>query len=972
MLLKVTTINSDNGLPNEQVHAIARDKFGRLWLASPTGLSRYNGSRIKIFDQTNGLDCIGLRTVRVSEEGTVWIGTDRGLEAICIEGNKKNYEKLPEWDYGIAESIFIDDKIIWVGTSFGLLKLFSNTEDKELQLLQKEDLGLVRDIIRKDEINLLVISAKQGLLEYNETGWRNFNIDNLPTGDSIICIASIDKNEFLVGTTAGLFILDSSGKMKCQYSQPGNTKVTAINVSGGELWMGIGHNLLLAKYQNEQIEVIETVKIQSVINEIYIDPDENVWIATNNLGLKRVSCLRKALQQVNFGKNAAAFSIKPSGKNNLLQVGGDGFLCMLETAQNRNKIKAYWELPGIVWDTCIDPVDSTLTWIATEDGLFFSKNEQPPEKFLDSENLITSPNRVLLTKNNEIWLGTIGGLYKIKNGAVTEIKAFDSSRFGYVYTLCLDDKNRVWAGTLGKGLWIEMEDGLKPAVNEFLSSFANTYSLAKNEYGEMLVIQESRLMIADSNLNFRLITTENPVAGWSASWLNRNTIASGCNNGILIIDTDTGKIIQRINVLLGKAAWQFTSTRSLYFDGHDALYCGINSGLFIAGIQKFKQFSNPPELFFEQAEWQNAKPEFKNGVYQIKGGKWSVNVSVFTNWLIDEELIRFRFKMVGFDESWSELSPLPYIRYNSLPAGNYDLLCQVYTPLTGFSNTNELLQIKVTKNILLSGFSPIRNIVYAANESFLKSGRRNKLLRKRNVELEQEIAERKQVETALLNSKEELRQLTFLQEKIREEERLRMSREVHDELGQALTGIKMSVAWLKKKLHTEEKTVAEKFDETLNLVDETTKTVRRISTELRPGLLDSFGIIAALEWQANEFEKRTGVKIEFYTNCPELTLEPEKSIVLFRIFQECLTNTSRYAEANVVLASVEMENDRLIMKIRDNGKGFIPEEVAGKKTLGLLGMKERARMIDADLIINSSPGKGTVTEVKFSLSKINT
>jgi signal transduction histidine kinase len=501
-----------------------------------------------------------------------------------------------------------------------------------------------------------------------------------------------------------------------------------------------------------------------------------------------------------------------------------------------------------------------------------------------------------------------------------------------------------------------------------LTAFGNTYSIVTNNSGETLVIQEERLLVGDKNLNFRLVVKENPIAGWAAVWINKTTIATGSNNGILLIDTETSRIIQQINPHLGKSSWQFTSTRSLYFDGADKLYCGINSGLFIADIKKFEKYLTPPKVYLEGAEWHNVSPEIKGNNYKLNPGKWSVSVSVFTNWLVDEDQVRFRFKLVGFDETWSEPVTAPVIRYNSLPPGNYQLQCQVFTPLSGFSSSESLLSINVSGTLWHISFSPFVNIFTFIKEKFSGSAFRNKSLRERNAELETEIYERKQVENALLKSREELRQLTFRQEKIREEERLRMSREVHDELGQSLTGIKMGIAWLKRKVQPVDESVDEKFTETMQLVDETTKTVRRISTELRPGILDSFGIVAALEWQATEFEKRSGIKIDFYTNCAELNLDSGKSIVLFRIFQETLTNISRYAEATLVNVSIENKNEHLFMRISDNGKGFVTHEIEDKKTLGILGMKERAFMIGADYTIISSPGKGAATEVQFSLS----
>jgi ligand-binding sensor domain-containing protein len=167
MILKITTINSDNGLSNEQVHAIAQDHFGRLWLAHPTGISRFNGSRIKLFDNHNGLDCLGLRTLKVSSEGVVWIGTDLGLEALHIDGKKKTWAKVPEWNFGVAESVLPIGRSIWVGTSFGLLKLNDRTDSDELELVYSENLGLIRDMLSIGESQLLLATVNHGLVIHN-------------------------------------------------------------------------------------------------------------------------------------------------------------------------------------------------------------------------------------------------------------------------------------------------------------------------------------------------------------------------------------------------------------------------------------------------------------------------------------------------------------------------------------------------------------------------------------------------------------------------------------------------------------------------------------------------------------------------------------------------------------------------------------------------------------------------------------
>lgn len=230
-----------------------------------------------------------------------------------------------------------------------------------------------------------------------------------------------------------------------------------------------------------------------------------------------------------------------------------------------------------------------------------------------------------------------------------------------------------------------------------------------------------------------------------------------------------------------------------------------------------------------------------------------------------------------------------------------------------------------------------------------------------------DITERKKKELELHSahellqrSYEEIRQLASHLQDVREEERAGIAREIHDELGQQLTGIKMDLSWIAMAIVKEESELQEKVSGTLDLLNTTIKTVRRIATDLRPSILDDLGLIAALEWQGMEFEKRSGIHTEFISAIQEFNSSPAIAIGIFRICQESLTNIARHAEARNVILILEENKDRsLLLKIEDDGKGFEPGKVGSKKTLGLLGMKERTLMMGGSFEISSKPGKGT-------------
>jgi signal transduction histidine kinase len=210
-----------------------------------------------------------------------------------------------------------------------------------------------------------------------------------------------------------------------------------------------------------------------------------------------------------------------------------------------------------------------------------------------------------------------------------------------------------------------------------------------------------------------------------------------------------------------------------------------------------------------------------------------------------------------------------------------------------------------------------------------------------------------------------LRALAAHLQSVREEERVRIAREVHDELGQALTGVKYDLAWLARGLPEDLTELREKARGMLSLLDTTIRTIRRIFTELRPSVLDELGLVAAIEWHAQEFQSRTSIECHVSTTLTDLPLDGELSTALFRICQESLTNVARHADATHVTVRLSADEERLILCVEDNGRGITEQEQTGTTSLGLLGMKERAFLLGGQLSIEGEPGAGTTVTVRM-------
>ncbi len=232
-----------------------------------------------------------------------------------------------------------------------------------------------------------------------------------------------------------------------------------------------------------------------------------------------------------------------------------------------------------------------------------------------------------------------------------------------------------------------------------------------------------------------------------------------------------------------------------------------------------------------------------------------------------------------------------------------------------------------------------------------------------------DITERKKAEMALGESREQLRNLAAHLQSIREEERAFVAREIHDVLGQALTALKMDLSWLDKKLPEEQSPLLKKTKSMSQLIDSTIQTVQRLSAELRPGLLDDIGLLAAMEWQAEEFQKRTGIACELSVGAQDISLDQEHSTAIFRIFQETLTNITRHASATRVKVNLAKKGTQLELTIKDNGKGITEEKISDPKSLGLIGIQERVHFLGGDIDIKGIWNKGTAVTVSIPLPK---
>jgi signal transduction histidine kinase len=227
------------------------------------------------------------------------------------------------------------------------------------------------------------------------------------------------------------------------------------------------------------------------------------------------------------------------------------------------------------------------------------------------------------------------------------------------------------------------------------------------------------------------------------------------------------------------------------------------------------------------------------------------------------------------------------------------------------------------------------------------------------------VLERKQAQDESERSYEQLRNLYLRLEQVREEERTRTAREVHDHLSQLLTTIKLELSLLSNKLAHSNPTIQKSAEQLLDMSNEAIHTVQRIAMDLRPPILDDLGIAEAIRWQAKEFKNRTEIECKFVNDLNDFELDLERSTTLFRVFQETLTNIVRHAGATEVCVTLSQFNESITLQVKDNGCGISPQEVSNLRSLGLLGMRERAMVWGGNVQIHGVPNGGTTVTINI-------
>ncbi|NNE57505.1 MAG: hypothetical protein HKN36_05310 [Hellea sp.] len=672
--------NRENNLPSTQVHALEISMDGRIWAATPTGLVCYNGVTFETFGPKDGLSSHGIRSLAIDHKNNLWVGTDFGLDILELNSHEPILRKSRF--KGTIDSITImSDNLAILGTPTGVFSVKKTGKFKSLNVCTKPHAQITRTF-RDEEHALWIAGPDTGAAYFQQGKWHSIpaNIQNAIGAPS--CFAQGPEDGILIGGNSGivLYFKDDRQAIVIQSFAPVSSLLYADNL----IWSGEGDSLRRISIHGSTMTYIDQLIPKTNIRDLRVDEFRNVWVATDEDGIARISGLRhiyKSQEQIDIG---GILSISPSARGSIL-CGSRGVLFQ----KNQKALR------GIkVWDAVMDA--NGRIWAATENGLHSFTNSMDEQPYLTHESALAGPGRCVVNFKGYLYVGTLRGLGRIDGAGTQEVLDNSGASLGYVYSLHIGPHNDLWIATLGNGLWRLKGDIVEKISAGHLTPTSNVYALAHSKSFEMYIAHDDMIEQIEpihSHQNF-LIKTPEPVAAWSLHCPGNGRLYAGTSNGLVVYDTNAGSMLHRLADGSGKDQWEFTTSRSIQAHGK-YIACGLSSGLKFIDIDKLESVKSPPAPLLSKIKWQNTQVKLKKNFFTVKTGKWRVEIDLQFRWYLDESDCQMQYQLVGFDDNWSSFEALNTITYTSLPEGRYRLLCRVLSPIGGLSEIAQLAEFDV-------------------------------------------------------------------------------------------------------------------------------------------------------------------------------------------------------------------------------------------------------------------------------------
>ncbi len=1010
----------EQGLSNFTVTAIAQDPQGFLWFGTEDGLNKYDGYEFTVYknDPTDSTSLPGQNVpcLYVDRAGILWIGvSDVGLWRydpsrdgfMPFSSSSPQAKKLAKTHVAtIRES---RDGGLWIGTDNGLFRYDPQSDELAHYRHDPQDsTSLSHDYvlgIAEDSGGSLWLANAEGvsrLRNYREGRFKRYyqtdpKVAN-PRTNSFTCALVDRRGTVWIGTLEGLFRYDPNTDKLVRCPTPSedahglvlNHIINVFEDRHGIIWIGtFGAGLWRYEAATERFTLYSPdphnpYSISSErVEHFYEDRSGILWIATYRSGLNRYNRKQEAFTR--YPVADAVYSVFESHRGEvwlgtitagLLRYDRTGRLLEQHLYDPRNPRGLGTNYIMTIFP---DPEKTDDLWLGTNRGVYryhaeqkmFTHHAYPaarPGLGGDYEAKIFYQDAA-----GEIWLGTKGlGVLRLNRSTANLSKPFaDSSLMSrdHFWAIAEDRDTRagaLWLGSFGNGL-VHWEKGTN-RLTRYRRDPHHPHSLNNDLIYSIYPDTNGHVWMGTfgGGLNRLEIKT-----GRFQHWKDREGLPDNFvkailpdEHGNLWLSTDQGlarfnpatETFKNYSVKDGLLNNTFLSGAS--FKAEDGrLFFGGNGGAVAFYPDSLKEDFTPPPVVISDFKVfgkslprrVHAKPhatsESPQIVVQLSHRQNFFSFEFVALDYTDPSKNQYAYKLEGFDEDWIPAGARRYANYTNVDPGAYVFRVKGSNSDGVWNAQGASLQLFIAPPYWKTWWFRALALIIAGAALF--AGYRYRVNR---------LLERTRLAAHLQSA--------------RETERTHLAREIHDELGQYLTCLKIDVAFLDEltKLRNGEvdlPAVQNKIAAMSELLDTTVKTVRKISTELRPAVLDSMGLLAALEWLAEDFQKRTGIHCECFLTAGEARLDRDRATAVFRIVQESLTNVMRHAQATRVTITFEKDSGHYWLEVKDNGKGIQPHDLRKRGSFGVLGMQERAHVFGGSVSITGEAGKGTTLRVKI-------
>lgn len=690
----ISRLGRSAGLPSSQLHHSALGRNGLLFLATPAGLGVFDGVSVTMTTMADGLACNGLRWIDSDASGGVWIGSDVGFDYVDAAGVVDGPE--PAMQPGLVTSGLVDGDGCWLASASGLCRV--ERVGREISLTRYEMSDTILLLGCDGRGTPLAADANDILHSWDGSSWAPLKHGGYKNCGALRVIVPDGPDTLLIGGADGFCRIHRNGDLlsfvgTSHFGGP----VTALLRRDDDVLAAIGSNLVVFATTGAVLVPIHRLASVWSVTDLRMDRYRNVWGTTNSHGLLRISGLERFVRFADIPDIGAVFAIRQR-RSGALALGGENGI--LVPSRTNGDVSYRHLLPGVrCWDVLETRIGETIA--ATDDGVVVVDSMGVGAPLVPRNPDLAERSRVLLQRSDELWVGTIKGLFRVQNSRVTTVTDADGASLGYVYSLRQGSDGRLWAATLGRGLWHETDDGFVQFTSAPIPVRSNVYATDEADDGRIAIIMESSVVLGRRGSSpgewmsdeWRVVPLG--AAGWALKFSDGDQLLVGTSDGLKILDSRSGETIRSVRPVLGLENWEFMSSRSLAYTGGGRWMCGVTIGLIEVDTSGLEAISDRPIPFVARVDWSGADEHLDGDVMVVETGNWTMELTVRSDWRVDETDCTFSCRIEGFDTEWTRSSRSGEFRYTSLPAGEYTIRGCVLSPLVGEGPATELMKLRV-------------------------------------------------------------------------------------------------------------------------------------------------------------------------------------------------------------------------------------------------------------------------------------